>query len=210
LTVLYLHGQDGNLGNTVDTLAALHSAGVNVLAFDYRGYGQSQFQRPSEARWREDAEAALEYLTGTRHVAPGTITMVGNGLGANLALEAGARHPELAGVALESPLASPMNAIFNDPRAHLVPSRLLVRDRFDLSAPAAVLRIPSLWLIDAKSPQEQASWEGNAAFQSVNAVKNMEALAASPEGTQSGEEALSRWLGEISGAAQARQPSNRP
>ena len=46
-TALYLHGQDGNLGDTVDDLAALHPVGVNVLAFDYRGYGQSQFAAPA-------------------------------------------------------------------------------------------------------------------------------------------------------------------
>ena len=97
-TVLYLHGQNGNLGDTVDALARLHAAGVNVLAFDYRGYGQSQFVRPSEAHWRQDAEWAIAYLTGTRHVAPGAIVLDGTGLGANLALEEAAAHPELAGV----------------------------------------------------------------------------------------------------------------
>ena len=70
-TVLFLHGQNGNLGDTVDALARLHAVGVNVLVFDYRGYGQSQFARPSEAHWRQDAEWALEYLEGTRHIDPG-------------------------------------------------------------------------------------------------------------------------------------------
>jgi len=81
-TVLYLHGQDGNLGDTVDELATLHAAGVNVLAFDYRGYGQSQFARPSEARWREDAEWALHYLTGTRQAAAGSVVVMGSKPGA--------------------------------------------------------------------------------------------------------------------------------
>ena len=58
-TVLYLHGQNGNMSNTVDDLAALHDLGLNILAFDYRGYGQSQFSHPTQARWREDAEWCL-------------------------------------------------------------------------------------------------------------------------------------------------------
>ena len=78
LTVVYLHGQDGNLGDTVDALARLHAAGVNVLAFDYRGYGESQFARPSEAHWRQDAEWALDYLTGTRQIDAGTIVLDGD------------------------------------------------------------------------------------------------------------------------------------
>jgi len=146
-TVLYLHGQNGNLGDAVDDLAALHAVGMNILAFDYRGYGQSQFARPSEAHWSEDADWALHYLTGTRHVAAGTIIVDGSALGANLALEVAAAHPELAGVALESPLDSPLDTIFRDPRARLVPVRLLVGDRYDANKAAANLRVPSLWLI---------------------------------------------------------------
>lgn len=151
-TVLCLHGQDGNLGDTVDALASLHSLGVNLLAFDYRGYGQSQFARPSEADWRQDAAWALGYLTGTRRIEPGTIILDGSGLGANLALEIAAEHPELAGVILRDPLARPVDAIFLDPRARLVPARLLVRDRFDSDEPASALRIPSLWLLRIASP----------------------------------------------------------
>lgn len=154
-TLLYLHSQNGNLSNAVDHLAALHGIGLNILAFDYRGYGQSQFTHPSEARWREDTEWALSYLTATRHVAPGSIILDGRDLGANLALEVAADHPELAGAALESPLDSPAEAIFSDPRAHLVPARLLVGDRFDAIAPATALRIPSLWL--APDPEVKTS-----------------------------------------------------
>jgi pimeloyl-ACP methyl ester carboxylesterase len=151
-TVLYLHGQDGNLGDTVDTLAALHALGVNVFAFDYRGYSQSQFQRPSEARWREDANWAIDYLTGIRHIAPGAIILDGKSLGANLALEIAAAHPELAGVVLESPLDAPMNAIFKDARSRLVPAHLLVSDRYDAVQAAARLKIPSLWIYEARNP----------------------------------------------------------
>src|SRR5579863_4845 len=72
LTVVYLHGENGNLGDTVDALAQLHAAGVNVFAFDYRGYGQSQFARPSERTWLEDADWAISYLTGTRQIEAGS------------------------------------------------------------------------------------------------------------------------------------------
>ncbi len=61
-----------------------------MLAFDYRGYGQSQFVRPSEAHWRQDAEWALKYLTGTRHIAARYDSARRRRLGANLALEVAA------------------------------------------------------------------------------------------------------------------------
>jgi pimeloyl-ACP methyl ester carboxylesterase len=124
-TVVYLHGADGNLGDTVDALVRLHGVGVNVLAFDYRGYGASQFARPSERNWRQDVDWALDYLTGTRQVDSGTIVLDGTGLGANLALEACAEHLELAGVVVDSPIDDPAGAIFNDARArHVAMQRL--------------------------------------------------------------------------------------
>ena len=152
-------GKTGNLSDTVDSLARLHAAGVNVLAFDYRGYGQSQFARPSEAHWREDAGWAIEYLTATRHIDPATIVLDGDGLGANLALEMAAAHAELAGVVMDSPLQTPMDAIFNDARAHLVPAHLLVRDRYDLNAAASAVRVPVLWFERENGPGQAARKE---------------------------------------------------
>ena len=191
-TVLFLHGQNDNLGGAVNALDRLHRLGVNVLAFDYRGYGQSEFARPSEARWRQDAEWALQYLTATRHVNPNAIVLDGEGLGANLALETGAAHPELAGVILESPVASPMDVIFNDARARLVPARLLVRDRYDLSAAAVRLQIPALWLeSDAGSSQEPD------AYRKIAARKSIVWMSPSPDRDKQFSDAVSRWLDDL-------------
>jgi pimeloyl-ACP methyl ester carboxylesterase len=196
-TVLYLHGQSGNLGDTVDALARLHAAGVNVLAFDYRGYGESQFARPSEAHWRQDAEWALEYLTGTRHIDAGTIVLDGTGLGANLALEVAAGHPELASVVLDSPLGAPMNAIFNDARARLVPARLLVHDRYDLDAAAEAVRVPVLWFVRADTGEEAGSPQEPAAYKRVTAHKVLVWINPSKDADKQYEDALSRWLDEL-------------
>jgi pimeloyl-ACP methyl ester carboxylesterase len=196
-TVLYLHGQDGNLGDSLDALAALHALGLNVFAFDYRGYGQSQFQRPSEALWREDAEWALQYLTETRHIAAGTIILGGKNLGANLALELAAAHPELAGVVLESPLDTPMNAVFNDPRARLVPAHLLVRDRFDTDQAAAALKISSLWF-EATIPPGQIGLPDNPpAFRKVAPPKVLVWLNSTRDSTKDTANALARWLDDL-------------
>ena len=159
-TVLYLHGAAGNLSDTVDSLAQWHDAGVSVLAFDYRGYGQSQFAHPSEANWRQDAGWALTYLTATRHVDAGKIIVSGEGVGADLAAEVASVHPELAGVVLQAPVANPASAIFDDPRAGLLPARELVHDRWNLDAAATAVRIPSLWLIPSHAvPQVLASYQ---------------------------------------------------
>jgi hypothetical protein len=197
LTVLFLHGQDGNLGDTVDALARLHAAGVNVLAFDYRGYGQSQFVRPSEAHWRQDAEWAIEYLTGTRHVAPGAIVLDGTGLGANLALEEAAAHPELAGVIVESPLADPMNAIFSDARARMVPAHLLVRDRNDLNAAAAEVRVPVLWFAQEGPSSAAILPKQPEAYETIAGRKMLVWLSPSGDLNKQVAHALARWLDEL-------------
>jgi len=190
-TVVYLHGADGNLGDTVDALAQLHAAGVNVLAFDYRGYGASQFARPSEAHWRQDADWALDYLTGTRQIDSGSIVLDGTGLGANLALEVAAKHPELAGVVVGSPIDDPAGAIFNDARARLVPARLLVRDRYDLNAAAGMLRVPLLWIERADAATEGQQPE---AYKKVAALKMLVWLNPSVDVNKEAADALSRWL----------------
>ena len=175
----------------------LHSASLNLLAFDYRGYGQSRFAHPSEAGWREDADWALQYLTATRHIDPGAIVLAGRELGANLALELAASHPELAGVILISPLDKPGNAIFADPRAHLVPAHLLVADRYDLNAPAAALRIPSLWLLPHPLSGQSAQAESSSAFQNVRAFKMLVRFAVSEDFRPQFADALSPWLDDL-------------
>jgi hypothetical protein len=45
-----------------------------------------------------------------------------------------------------------MAPVFNDPRSRIVPAHWLVRDRYDLTAAAAKLQIPSLWLFAETKP----------------------------------------------------------
>lgn len=197
LTALYLHGAHGNLGDSVDALAALHAVGVNVLAFDYRGYGQSQFVHPSEARWREDADGALEYLTGTRHIPANSIVLVGNELGASLALEVAAAHPELAGGVFEEPREAPAEIIFRDPRARMVPAHWLVSDRWNLNAPAAGLRIPSLWLYWTVTPGGEGESDEPGIFRRVTAPKRLAWLPSAGDRESAYSDALSRWLDDL-------------
>jgi uncharacterized protein len=186
-TVLYLHDRVGNLGDCVDKLAAIHAAGVNILAFDYRGYGKSEFVHPSEQHWREDADSALEYLTGTRQIPARSIVVEGSGLGANLALEFAAAHAEIAGVVLDAPMAQPVSPVFDDPRAHLVPAYLLFHDRYKMQEPAAALRVPSLWLLTGN-----AAGDGAPLMQAYDAVMAPKTLGRSTEKDETN--ALKDWL----------------
>jgi hypothetical protein len=194
-TLMYLHGANGNIGDTVDELIPLRATHANILTFDYRGYGMSHFEHPSESRMRADAESAISYLTATRHIPAGALVLAGKDLGANLALEVAAAHPELAGVVLDNPLEAPMDPIFNDPRSRIVPARFLVRDRWDSDAAATNLLVPSLWFCwtaSSGSPQDEPL-----AYQKVVARKTLVWLTGSSASKQQYSQALSRWLDDL-------------
>jgi len=57
-TVLFLHGSGGNIAGCLAHAAIFHQLGVNMLLFDYRGYGQST-GTPSEAGLATDAELVV-------------------------------------------------------------------------------------------------------------------------------------------------------
>ena len=196
-TAIYLHGQTGNLSDTIDALTPLHDAGLNVFAFDYRGYGQSHFEHPSEKRWREDADSALQYLTGTRHIPLSSIILVGRDLGANLALEVAAAHPDLAGVILDQPLPSPTSLIFSDARSHLVPAHLLVSDRWNTTAAASNLLIPSLWLYRVSASPAETQSETATAYNAVPARKAIVWLPQSADEFRQFSSALSAFLDQL-------------
>ncbi len=47
-TLLFLHGNSGSLSDTLPQLQMLHQLGMNIFAFDYRGFGKSRNIHPSE------------------------------------------------------------------------------------------------------------------------------------------------------------------
>jgi uncharacterized protein len=144
-SILYLHGANGSLSNYVADLDALHALGVNVFAFDYRGYGKSAGPHPTEGRMNEDADAAWRYLTDTRHMNPEKIVVYGTGYGASVAADLAARHAP-AGVILDAPNGPARDVIATDARAKMLPMWLLLHEHFDPTATLEKLTTPKLFL----------------------------------------------------------------
>ena len=90
-TVLVCHGNAGNITYRLGTIQTFHLLGVNVLIFDYRGYGRSE-GTPSEAGTYQDAAAAWDYLVTTRNVAPERIVIFGRSLGGGVAAHLAGEH----------------------------------------------------------------------------------------------------------------------
>ncbi|MCK9554313.1 alpha/beta hydrolase [bacterium] len=89
-TIIYCHGNAGNISDRIDIAKLLHSMGFNVFLFDYRGYGKSR-GIPGEKGLYLDAEAAYDYLSMRNDVDKGRIVLYGESLGGgaacNLALK---------------------------------------------------------------------------------------------------------------------------
>ncbi len=105
--LLYLHGNAGNVTSSVlpRFYARWHALGVNVLAVDYRGYGESDNRRPDEAGTYADARAAYDWLRAARHVPAERIFLYGHSLGSGVATEL-ALHVQAAGLIIEGAFTS--------------------------------------------------------------------------------------------------------
>ena len=103
-TLLWFHGNAGNIINRVENLRELYRIGLSVFIFDYRGYGRSQ-GRPSEEGLYQDALGAHDYLTRTRMIRSERLVLFGRSLGAAVAGELAAQKPA-AGLILESSFPS--------------------------------------------------------------------------------------------------------
>jgi len=83
-TVLFFHGNAGNISHRINYLTMFKRLGYNTLLLDYRGYGQSS-GIPSESGMYLDAQAAWHYLTETRGIMPTRIIVFGESLGGAVA-----------------------------------------------------------------------------------------------------------------------------
>jgi fermentation-respiration switch protein FrsA (DUF1100 family) len=104
LTLLWFHGNAGNISHRLDNLREIHHRlGIGVFIFDYRGYGRSD-GAPTEPGLYRDARAARDALI--RHSVPAErIAYFGRSLGAAVALELALSHPPPA-LILETPFLS--------------------------------------------------------------------------------------------------------
>ena len=105
-TLLWLHGNAGNISHRIGNIAALNRlTRLGVLIVDYRGYGLSG-GRPSERGLYADAEAAFAFLVDEVGLDPEEeIVLFGRSLGVGVAAEMATRH-RVRCVVLESGFAS--------------------------------------------------------------------------------------------------------
>jgi hypothetical protein len=141
---LICHGNAGNLSEFDRPLhyAGLHQLGVGILAFDYRGYGESQ-GAPSEKGLYRDAQAAYRYLRDEVRVPADRIVLFGHSLGSTVAVDLATRV-SVAGLILEGAPTS-----VRERGAELypyIPVRWIAGSRFDSYGKISQVKVPKLFL----------------------------------------------------------------
>lgn len=139
-TVLFFHGNAGNITTRLETIRTLHRLGLNTFIIDYRGYGASS-GRPTEKGLYRDAESAWRYLIGERGLPPAEIVLYGRSLGAAVAIWLAERVPEGALIAESGFTSVPEIGAYHYP---YLPVRMLSRMQFDSLARIGNCRSPVL------------------------------------------------------------------
>jgi len=103
-TVLFLHGNAGNISHRLDSIAVFRELGLDTFIIDYRGYGQSEGKTSEEGTYK-DAEAAWQYLVTERGEDPARIVIFGRSIGGAIAAWLATRH-KAAALIVESSFTS--------------------------------------------------------------------------------------------------------
>ena len=144
LVVLYLPAGDGSLNDAMPVLDGLRRLGIAVFAMNYRGYGESAGDHPSETLMREDAEAAWRYLVQERTVDAHNVIPYGAGVGASIAMGLTTAHAEIPAMVLDGPRFDVAERVKQDPRVRFLPVDLLLHDRFAMEPGLEQSRRPKL------------------------------------------------------------------
>lgn len=170
-TVIFFHGNGGNISNVGWVGERFAARGFDVLLIDYRGYGLSEGSARDEAGLFADGDAAYEYVNKERGVPAKKIVLYGQSLGTTVAADVASRR-ETGPIILESGLSSASSMA----RTALpwLPSQLhfLGRNRFESATKLQTVKAPVL--ITHGEPDEVIpTREAQALFAAANEPKKL-------------------------------------
>jgi alpha-beta hydrolase superfamily lysophospholipase len=126
--LLYLHGARWNVTGSAFRIRRMQELGFSVLAIDYRGFGKSTNELPSEKLAAEDARAAWDWLARQHPERPRYI--FGHSLGGAIAIDLAARVDDEAGTLVEGTFTSIADVVSSF-RWGWLPVSPLITQRFE-------------------------------------------------------------------------------
>ena len=173
-TVLFCHGNAGNISHRLDTLKMFYELGLNCLIVDYRGYGKST-GKPTEQGTLIDIMAGFQWLNEEKGLRPEELILFGRSLGGSIAATI-AKDINPASLVLESAFTS-----FDDVGAHYypwLPVRLF--SRFDYNTLEAVKQVTCPVLVIHSPDDEIIPYKfGQQIFAAANEPKQFGILEGS-------------------------------
>jgi len=140
-TILFFHGNAGNITHRLENVFFLHHLQLNVFIFDYRGYGRSEGD-PDEEDIYLDCQAAYDTVLAQPGVMADSLFIFGRSLGGPFASYTATRNPA-AGLILESTFT---NAVDMADRMLSILPGWLVSSEFDTVGRVSQLKIPKLFI----------------------------------------------------------------
>ena len=125
-TILFFHGNAGNLANRNYKLNELSKLDVNFLIVAYRGFSNNH-GKPTEKGLYEDAKSSLDWLK-LKGVKEKNLILYGESLGTAVAIET-AQNKNLAGIILESPFTSMLELA--QKYYPVLPVKFLLKDKYE-------------------------------------------------------------------------------
>ena len=138
-TLVFFHGNAGELSNRIYKLNELNKLDINVLLISWRGFSGNEGS-PTEDNLYKDAEAAIQWLN-SKEVENNRIILYGESLGTGVAVEVGKKN-NFNSIILESPFTSMENAakIYYP----YLPVKLLLKDKYDSLNKIKTIKTPIL------------------------------------------------------------------
>lgn len=170
-TIIYFHGNGGNISNLDWLGESLARRGFGVLLFDYRGYGLSSGSTFDEEDLYLDGDAAWEFVVKEKKAAPETVVLYGQSLGTAIAADTASRN-KAGALILESGFSSASSLA--ETALPWLPRFLhrLGRNRFESARKLESVRIPVL--VSHGDPDEVIPTnEGRALFAAANEPKQL-------------------------------------
>ncbi len=139
--LLYLHGARRNVEGSALRIRQMRELGFSVLAIDYRGFGQSSDELPSEPIVYEDARAAWAWLAQRHPAQPRYI--FGHSLGGAIAVQLASEVSDARGLIVEGTFTS-IPDVFQTFKWGWLPVTGLITQRFDSASKIERVKVPVL------------------------------------------------------------------